>query len=180
MSICESVYSTADSIFKAILIFFHLIEQGPRSVLVKTEFKYLLWFLRKCEKQEIRIKKLFGVLRYITNILIWYRGDPNHEWGSSRVAYKKLFFSIIHLLFYSAHYMFHIYVFTYFWSGKIFLLYTKGKNQYTSYGFCLFLQRMVRSCESEIAPRTLYLYLLAIFFKQFKYISVVFFASVID
>ena len=39
---------------------------------------------------------------------------------------------------------------------------------------------LVRSCESEIAPRTLCLYLLAIFFKQFKYISVVFFANVID
>ena len=39
----------------------------------------------------------------------------------------------------------------------------------------------VRSIESEIAPQTQYLYILAIsFFKQFKYISVLSFASVID
>ena len=41
-------------------------------------------------------------------------------------------------------------------------------------------QAGVMSCESDIAPQTLYLHLLAIFFKQFKYISVAFFASVID
>ena len=37
----------------------------------------------------------------------------------------------------------------------------------------------VRSCESEIAQQTLYLYLLEIFFKQYKFTSVLFFARVI-
>ena len=49
-----------------------------------------------------------------------------------------------------------------------------------SFQFCNFVGRIVMSCESEIALQTLYLYLLSIFFKQLKFISVVFFASVID